>query len=93
MIKPMCIRMTSDECKPLHKLEAKRDKAINACADELRRLIGSRLPEYSATDAAAQAVMDILLGHYQDASVAAATSFLEGCGYAVIGADDPRIAD
>lgn len=93
MIKPMAIRMTSEECKPLHKLEARRDKAINACAEELRRLIGSRLPEYSADDAAAQAIMDILLARFQEASIAAATSFLEGCGYAVIGADDPRIAD
>lgn len=82
MIKPMCIRMTSNACKTLHKLEAKRDKAIEACAKELRRLITERMPEYSVEDASAQALMDVLLAGGDD-SVAAATSYLEGCGFTV----------
>lgn len=84
MIKPMAIRMTSDECKPLHKLEARRDKALVTCAEELRRLIGARLPEYTQEDAIAQALLDVLLSKYQDAAIAAATSFLEGCGFTVM---------
>jgi hypothetical protein len=82
--------MTSDACRALHKLEIKRDKAVNACSEELRRLIGSRLTEYSAEDALAQAIMDILLGHGREASIAAATSFLEGCGYVVTPSDYPE---
>jgi hypothetical protein len=82
--------MTSDACRTLHKLEVKRDNAVNACAEELRRLIGSRLPEYSAEDALAQAIMDVLLARFQEASIAAATSFLEGCGYVVTPSDYPE---
>jgi hypothetical protein len=71
-------------------MERKRDKAINACAEELRRLLSPRLPEYSDDDAEAQAIMDILLARFQEASIAAATSFLEGCGYVVTPSDYPE---
>lgn len=54
MIKPMCIRMTGNACKTLHKLEARRDKAIESCAKELMRLIAERMPEYSIEDARAR---------------------------------------
>lgn len=90
MNKPMCIRMTSDACKPLHKLEKKRDHAIQACAVELRNLIAERLPEYGPDDAGAQALMDVLLANPQEASIAAATSFLEGCGFTVTQNDYPE---
>lgn len=90
MIKPMCIRMTSDECKPLHKLERKRDKAIQDCADELKRLCAKRVPGYSDMDAKSQAMMDILLANDGRVAAAAATSYLEGCGFTVTGNDHPE---
>lgn len=81
--KPQCIRMTSDECRPLHKAEAKRDKALTACEAELHRLIVPKVHDYSLNDARAQALMDILLANDGETAIAAATSYLEGCGFTV----------
>jgi hypothetical protein len=72
----------SDETEELYRLEAERNRAINAVADE-RGKLANHSKDGRWTHTMPQALLDVLESYDTTVAVAAAVGFLRGIGFQV----------